>query len=29
MFGDQRMVLVRVTDGVEELEGWEELPLAF
>lgn len=29
MFGDQRMVLVRVIDWVEELEGWEELPLAF
>lgn len=29
MFGDQRMVLVRVIDWVEELEMWEELPLAF
>lgn len=29
MFGDQRMVLVRVIDWVEELERWEELPLAF
>lgn len=29
MFGDQGMVLVRVIDWAEELEGWEELALAF